>query len=294
MSSTFPYYDLGFLELGSGSSKEGIVDLVDDIRGADRAVVEVPAVETLKGLLAARDGIEFDIDISIRVGINRDVDDLAVFLGALILDFFLELFSPALAEVLHFPRKVSTCMMLSKRGDLLIGVKGILNLDALRSHRLVDDRSAGFGHWLRILLRGYVYLVAGKVHHKLVAINLLEVHTSHVSIVQSGGTTDTAVISAVGAVEDAARATSISTTSTSAAEGRALVACCLLWEATEKVSGRFRSEFVVTKADTNLTTSELEAIHFCKSFLSVIGIIEPGRMLASTICGCGNTYWTNP
>jgi hypothetical protein len=68
-------------------------------------MVEVAAVETLESLLAAGDGIELDEDVALAIGVDGDVDDLAVLLAALALDLYFELLDPSVAETLLFPRK---------------------------------------------------------------------------------------------------------------------------------------------------------------------------------------------
>jgi hypothetical protein len=68
-------------------------------------MVEVATVETLESLLAAGDGIKLDEDVALAVGVDGDVDDLAVLFAALALDLYFELLDPAVAEVLLFPKK---------------------------------------------------------------------------------------------------------------------------------------------------------------------------------------------
>jgi hypothetical protein len=66
-------------------------------------VVEVTTVETLEGFLSARYRIELDIDVAFRVGIDGDVDNLAIFLVALDLNFALKVLDPAVSEGFLFP-----------------------------------------------------------------------------------------------------------------------------------------------------------------------------------------------
>lgn len=64
---------------------------------ADLSPAEESAVETLDGVFAALDLVEFEVDITLGVGIEGDVDDLAVFFGALGADVVFELFDPGFA-----------------------------------------------------------------------------------------------------------------------------------------------------------------------------------------------------
>jgi hypothetical protein len=52
-------------------------------------MVEVAAVQSLKSFLATGDGLELDEDIALAVGVDSDVDNLAILLVALSLDLSL-------------------------------------------------------------------------------------------------------------------------------------------------------------------------------------------------------------
>jgi hypothetical protein len=49
----------------------------------------------------------------------------------------------------------------------------------------------------------------------------------------------------------------------------------LLVEGAEKASSRLGGELVVAETDTNLPTSELEAVHLSESLFGVGGVNEP-------------------
>lgn len=91
------------LEPACGSTPQGVVDFVHNVRSTDATVIEVPAVQALKSLFAARDRIELDEDLTLTVGINSNVDNLAVLLLALGLDFNFEFFDPVVANDALFP-----------------------------------------------------------------------------------------------------------------------------------------------------------------------------------------------
>jgi hypothetical protein len=65
-------------------------------------MVEAATVKSLKSFLSARDRVELDVDFTIGVSVNGDVDNLAVLLVALDPDFGLEIFDPAIAVLLLF------------------------------------------------------------------------------------------------------------------------------------------------------------------------------------------------
>jgi hypothetical protein len=69
-------------------------------------VVERATVETLESLLATGDRVELDEDVALAVGVNSNVNDLAVLLIALSLDFELELLDPVVTPVALFPSNV--------------------------------------------------------------------------------------------------------------------------------------------------------------------------------------------
>jgi len=66
-------------------------------------VVEVATVETLESLLTAGHGVELDEDVTLAVGVDSNVDDLAVLLVTLGLDLNLEILDPIVAPVALFP-----------------------------------------------------------------------------------------------------------------------------------------------------------------------------------------------
>jgi hypothetical protein len=75
-------------------SPKRVVDLVDNVRGAKDAAVEAAAIETLQGLLSPRERVELDIDFPVCIGIDCDMNDVAVLLVALSLDLNLKIFDP--------------------------------------------------------------------------------------------------------------------------------------------------------------------------------------------------------
>lgn len=77
--------------------KKRAINGVDNRLRADLSPAEESAVETLDGVFAALDLVEFEVDITLGVGIEGDVDDLAVFFGAFGADVVFELFDPGFA-----------------------------------------------------------------------------------------------------------------------------------------------------------------------------------------------------
>jgi hypothetical protein len=91
------------LEPAGGSTPEGVVDLVDDVGGHDRAVVEAATVETLQSFLTTRDGVKLDENFAFSVRIYGDLDDLAVLFVTLGPDLGLEVLDPAAAILALLP-----------------------------------------------------------------------------------------------------------------------------------------------------------------------------------------------
>lgn len=100
---------LEILSEGGGCGVERVVDSINDVRGANRAAVEATTVKTLHSFLATGKRIELDVDVAIRVGVNSDVDNLAVLLVALGLHLDLQLFSPVGAKLLQLPGRKLAC-----------------------------------------------------------------------------------------------------------------------------------------------------------------------------------------
>lgn len=60
----------------------------------------------MESLLTAGDGVELDEDVAVAVGIDSNVNDLAVLLVTLGLDLVLELLVPVVTVVALFPGNV--------------------------------------------------------------------------------------------------------------------------------------------------------------------------------------------
>lgn len=69
-------------------------------------MVESTTVETLESLLATGDGVELDEDVALAVGVDSNVNDLAVLLVTLGLDLVLELLVPVVTVVALLPGNV--------------------------------------------------------------------------------------------------------------------------------------------------------------------------------------------
>lgn len=87
--------ELATLEsLGVGPEKTG-VDRVNNWGSSDHPAAKVPAVQTLDRILATRDLVELEVDIALGVGVDRDVDHVAVLGLGLFTHVVLELLDPA-------------------------------------------------------------------------------------------------------------------------------------------------------------------------------------------------------
>lgn len=66
-------------------------------------MVEVATVQALESLLTAGYRVELDEDVTLAVGVDSNVNDLAVLLVTLGLDLNLEILDPVIAPVALFP-----------------------------------------------------------------------------------------------------------------------------------------------------------------------------------------------
>lgn len=80
-----------------GTREDAAVDGVHDGLGGDGAAAEEATVETLDGVFAALDLVEFQVDVAFRVRIYGDVNNMAIFVIALLADVILEFFDPVFA-----------------------------------------------------------------------------------------------------------------------------------------------------------------------------------------------------
>lgn len=69
-------------------------------------MVESTTVETLESLLTTGDGVELDEDVALAVGVDSNVNNLAVLLVTLGLDLVLELLVPVVTVVALLPGNV--------------------------------------------------------------------------------------------------------------------------------------------------------------------------------------------
>ena len=70
-------------------------------------MVEAATVQTLKSLLTACNRVEFDINITFRIGVGSNVEYFAVFLVTFDFDFGFEVLDPVVAPVLLLPNLMS-------------------------------------------------------------------------------------------------------------------------------------------------------------------------------------------
>ena len=70
----------------------------------------------MESLLTAGDGVELDEDVTLAVGVDSNVDDLAVLLVTLGLDLVLELLVPVVTVVTLFPGNVLANVWEKMRG----------------------------------------------------------------------------------------------------------------------------------------------------------------------------------
>jgi len=73
------------------------VDSIDNGLRADLATTEKSSVESFDGVLTSLYTIKLEVDVTLRVWIKGNVDNMTVFLLAFSLDIILKLFDPGVA-----------------------------------------------------------------------------------------------------------------------------------------------------------------------------------------------------
>lgn len=189
---------------GLGAREQTAVDRVHNRSSSDHPSVKVAAVESLDGVLSARNLVELEVDVALGVGVEGDVHDAAVLLRSFLPDFVLELLGPVLA---HLPVAGLASLPGSKPNErryVLGGIKHVVKHHTATSHADVD------GEWLRLSLGlenlslrlAVAWLVSScQLPHEGVSAVVVKVDTSDVGIVQRTGTSALLVVSAAGAVE---------------------------------------------------------------------------------------------
>jgi hypothetical protein len=70
------------------------VDGLQDRRGIDHATAKVTTVQSLDGIFTPLDLIELDINVTLRVRVDSDVEDVAVFVFGFLADLILQFLDP--------------------------------------------------------------------------------------------------------------------------------------------------------------------------------------------------------
>ncbi len=79
---------------GLGSREQTAVDGVNDGLRANLPTAKIPAVEALDGIFAARYALEFQVDVALGVGVERNVHHVAVLFLAFGAHVVFEFFDP--------------------------------------------------------------------------------------------------------------------------------------------------------------------------------------------------------
>jgi hypothetical protein len=97
-SYTQPDIFLPFVRMALDSFREKTaVDSIDNGLCADLATTEKSSVESFDGVLTSLYTIKLEVDVTLRVWIKGNVDNMTVFLLAFSLDIVLQLFDPGVA-----------------------------------------------------------------------------------------------------------------------------------------------------------------------------------------------------
>lgn len=79
------------------AGEETAVNGVNDRGSVDHAPTEVASVQSLDSVLATLDLVEFQVDVTLRVRVDGDVDHMAVLVLGFLSDVIFKLFNPVLA-----------------------------------------------------------------------------------------------------------------------------------------------------------------------------------------------------
>lgn len=82
---------------GPGAREQTAVDRIHHWRGVDHASAKVSAVKSLDRVLAALDFVELEIDVTLGVGVDRDVHNVAVLLLGFPSDVVFEFLDPVVS-----------------------------------------------------------------------------------------------------------------------------------------------------------------------------------------------------
>ena len=79
-----------------GAREQTAVDCVHNRRGADHASAEIAAVQALDGVLSSLYLVEFQVNVSLRIRVEGDMDDMSVFIFGFLSNVILQFLDPAL------------------------------------------------------------------------------------------------------------------------------------------------------------------------------------------------------
>lgn len=201
-----------------GPREQAAVHGVNDWLCANLPTAKVSSIQSFDGIFASADTLELEVNIALGVGIERDVDDMAILLFAFSSDIVLEFFDPRFT---FFPVGPLAIVVRDRNSIYLLGrIEHVSEQDA--STRLADINRKRFRFFLggnsntfRVCLsRGFVG--PGKFAHQCISTVIVEVHTRDVCIIQGTCTTGAlVVVTATCTVECASRSAGMRATTAS-------------------------------------------------------------------------------
>lgn len=194
-----------------GAREQTAVDRVHNRSSSNHPAVKVAAVQTLDGVLSTLHLVELEVDVAGRVGVERDVDHVAVLLFGLLANLLFELLGPILT--LLPTRRSVTMQPKTGRGrvHILGRVKHVAENHTATRHVDIDRQ------WLCLSLglenlslgRAAAWLVSSsELPHEGVSAVIVKVDAGNVSVIQRTGTGALVVISAAGAIKVGRRGSS--------------------------------------------------------------------------------------
>lgn len=77
--------------------KQAAIHSINNITSRNHPSAKESSIQTFNGILTTHDAVELHINVALRVGIDSDVDDVAVFVFGFDADVVFELFDPVVA-----------------------------------------------------------------------------------------------------------------------------------------------------------------------------------------------------
>lgn len=237
---------------GASAGEETAVDCIDNGSCCNHPAAKVSAVETQDGILASLNLVELQVDITLGVGVERDVDDVSILLFSFLTDVIFQFFSPVLA---FFPVTVLAGERRPRQwGNVLIRIEHVLENNAATGSVHVDRQRLGLSlgfHDLALVLGSGGVVGSSKLSHECIATVVVEIHTTNVCVIESAGAASLFAVAPSGSIKRGR----LAATAAGSGEGRslkvALVALVLAGKSLQQVGSALRGKLIVAQSDAD-------------------------------------------